>query len=104
VVVYSSRGSWANEDVETAVLKLPESSGRLSATPPLWLDNRLVLIDEGDKVWRVDIRKDKAEELRQIPAPTLRGRHTMALSPERERLALEAAVDGGFALGVVKLG
>ncbi|MDD5309683.1 MAG: hypothetical protein PHU25_20380 [Deltaproteobacteria bacterium] len=103
VVVYSSRGSWANEEVETAVLKLPESTGRLSATPPMWLDNRLVVIDEGDKMWRVDIKKDKAEEMHQLPAPTLRGRHTMALSPERERIALEVAVDGGFALGVVKL-
>jgi hypothetical protein len=104
VVLYTSRGSWDKDDVDAAVLKLPESQGRISASPPQWLDNRLVLIDEGDKVWRVDTRKDKSEEMKKIPRPTLRGKHAMAISPSREHLALEVAVEGGFELCVAPLG
>jgi Tol biopolymer transport system component len=99
IVVYTSRdGGWGEDAVDVAVFKLPESDGRISATAPLWLDTRLVLVDEGGKLLRVDTRKEKSEELKRIPAPVRRGRHTMALSPNRELLALEHAVEGGFEL------
>jgi hypothetical protein len=104
VVLYTSRGTWDKDGVEAAVLKLPESTGRISASPPQWLDNRLVLIDEGQKLWRVDTRKDKSEELKKIPIPALRGRHAMVISPTREQLALEVEVEGGFELQVASLG
>jgi hypothetical protein len=104
VVVYTNRsGSWAKDAVEASVLKIPESDGRISASPPQWLDNRMVLVDEGGKLWRIDTRKDNAEEMKKIPVPTLRGRHAMVVSPSREMLALEVATEGGFDLCVAPL-
>jgi len=104
VVVYTGKQSWDKEGVETAVTKLPESEGRISASPPLWLDNRFVLIDEGGKLWRVDTRRDKCEELAKLPVPTLRGKHAMALNPDRDKLALEVPVEGGFELVIAPIG
>lgn len=104
VVLYTSRGSWTKEEIESSVLKLPESQGRISATPPQWLDNRLALVDEGGKLWRVDTRKDNAEEMKKLPAPTMRGRHAMAISPSRDLLALEVETESGFELRVAPLG
>jgi hypothetical protein len=104
VVVYTGKRGWDKDGVETIVLKLPESQGRISASPPLWLDNRFVVIDEGGKLWRVDTRRDHTEELAKLPVPTLRGKHAMALGPERDRLALEVPVDAGFELVVVPIG
>jgi len=99
IVVYTSRdGGWREDSVSVEVFRLPESDGRLSVTPPQWLDTRLVLVDEGGKLLRVDTRKEKSEELKRIPAPTRRGTHTMAISPNRELMALEHEVDGGFEL------
>jgi len=104
VVMYTNRGdSWAKDAVEATVLKLPESQGRISATPPQWLDNRFVLVDEGGKLWRVDTRKDNAEEMKKIPLPTTRGKQSMAISPSREQLALEVETESGFELRVVPL-
>jgi Tol biopolymer transport system component len=104
VVVYTnSRESWAKDDVEATVLKLPESQGRISASPPQWLDNRLLLIDEGGKLYRVDTRKDNTEEMKKLPVPTVRGGHAMAISPSRELLAIEVATEGGVELGVAPL-
>ncbi len=104
IVVYTSReGGWGEGALDAAVFKLPGSDGRISATTPLWLDTRLVLVDEGGLLLRVDTRKEKSEEQKRIPTPVKRGRHTMALSPSRELLALEHAVQGGFELVVVPL-
>jgi hypothetical protein len=99
VVVYTSdEGSWSNNAIDIKVFKLPDSKGRISATPPLWLDNRIVMIDEGDKLWRVDTRKENTVEMKKIPVPNLRGQHTMMLSPSRELVAMEVAVEGSFDL------
>ncbi|MBW2276878.1 MAG: PD40 domain-containing protein [Deltaproteobacteria bacterium] len=104
IVLYTNHGgSWARDAVEATVLKLPESQGRISATPPQWLDNRLVLVDEGGKLWRVDTRKDNADEMTKLPLPTTRGRHAMAISPSRELLALEVEAAAGFELCVAPL-
>jgi hypothetical protein len=104
IVVYSSRdGGWGEDEVDVAVFKLPESDGRISATPPLWLDTRLVLIDEGGRLLRVDTRKEKSEELKRVPAPVRRGTRNMALSPDREWLALEREAGAGFELVVAPL-
>ena len=104
VVVYTSKdASWDEEAVGTSVLKLPEGGGKLSATPPLWLDNRLVLVDEGGKLFRVDTRKEKAEEHRKLPVPVHRGRHAMAISNDRTKVALEREVEGRFELVVASL-
>jgi len=104
IVLYTARGdSWDKDAVEATVLRLPESQGRISASPPQWLDNRMVLVDEGGKLWRVDTRKDAAEEMKKLPVPTLRGRHAMAISPSRELLALEVETEAGFELCVAPL-
>lgn len=104
VVMYTNRGdSWAKDAVDATVIKLPESQGRISASPPQWLDNRLLLVDEGGKLWRVDTRKDSTEEMKKLPIPTLRGRRSMVISPGREQLALEVATEGGFELCVAAL-
>ncbi|MBN2530365.1 MAG: PD40 domain-containing protein [Deltaproteobacteria bacterium] len=103
VVVYVSKAEqWDADDVETMVTKLPEG-GRLSGSPPIWLDNRFVLIDEAGKLFRVDTRKQEAEEYKKIPAPVLRGTYTMVSSPARDRLAAEIETDGGFELHVFSL-
>ena len=99
VVVYASdEGSWSDKAIDLKVFKLPESKGRISATPPAWLDNRSVLIDEGDKLWRVDTRKENTIEMKKIPVPNMRGQHTMLLSPSRELVAMEVAREDGFEL------
>jgi len=103
LVVFMDKGAgWNEQQVEGTVARLPQTSGRVSANPPAWLDNRLVLVDEGDKVFRIDTRRDKPEELK-LPVPTQRGRRTMAISPDREMLALETLVDGRPVLGLVKV-
>jgi hypothetical protein len=101
LVVYTAReDKWDKESMETAVFRVPSSDGRLSANPPEWLDNRYVLVDEGGTVWRIDTRKDDPEELKKLPSPTVRGARTMALSPSRELVAIETAIDDGFELRV----
>jgi len=101
LVVYTAReDKWDKDSVETAVFRVPSSDGRLSANPPEWLDNRYVIVDEGGAVWRIDTRKDDPEELKKLPAPTVRGARTMALSPSREVVAIETAIDDGFELRV----
>ena len=102
VVVYvSDEGSWGNNAIDLKVFKLPESKGRISASPPQWIDNRFVLIDEVDKLWRVDTRKENTVEMKKIPVPNMRGQHTMLLSPSRELIAMEVAGEGGFELLVL---
>jgi Tol biopolymer transport system component len=101
VVVYSSRdGKWDKGSVETVVLRVPASDARMSANPPEWLDNRHLIVDEGGVVWRIDTRKDDPEELKKLPGPTVRGARTMALSPSRELVAIEAPIEDGFELRV----
>jgi Tol biopolymer transport system component len=104
VVVYTARGdSWDKDAVETIVLKIPSGDGRPSANPPEWLDNRYLLVDEGGAVWRLDTRKDDPEEMKKLPAPTVRGARTMALSPSREVVAIETPVDDAFELRVCQV-
>ena len=101
VVVYTARGeSWDKDAVETVVLKVPAGDGRTSANPPEWLDNRYLLVDEGGTVWRLDTRKDDPEEMKKLPAPTVRGARTMALSPSRDLIAIETPIADGFELRV----
>jgi hypothetical protein len=101
LVVYTAReDKWDKDSMETAVFRVPSSDGRLSANPPEWLDNRYVLVDEGGAVWRIDTRKDDPEELKKLPPPTVRGARTMALSPSRDVVAIETAIDDGFELRV----
>jgi Tol biopolymer transport system component len=104
IVVYTAKGDFfAHDSLETVVFKIPESTGRLSGTPPQWVDNRLVIVDEGGKVFRVDTRKEDAVELKKIPVPALRGTATMSISPNRELIAVEVETDGGFALRVLSV-
>jgi len=101
IVVYSTRDDkWDKDSLETAVLRVPTSDGRLSANSPEWLDNRYVLVDEGGSVWRIDTRKDDPEELKKLPPPTVRGARTMALSPSRDVVAIETPIEDGFELRV----
>jgi hypothetical protein len=101
VVVFTAReDKWDKDSVETAVLKIPASDGRTSANPPEWLDNRYLLVDEGGAVWRIDTRKDDPEAMKKLPAPTVRGERTMALSPSRELIAIETPIGDGFELRV----
>jgi hypothetical protein len=101
VVVYTAHDDrWDKESLETAVFRVPDSDGRLSANAPEWLDNRYVLVDEGGSVWRIDTRKDDPEEMKKLPAPTVRGARTMALSPSRDLIAIETPRDEGFELCV----
>ena len=103
VVVYVSKGeAWDMEDVDIVVTKLPEG-GRLTGSPPIWIDNRFVLIDEAGKVFRVDTRKQEAEVMKKIPTPVQRGTQTMSPSPSRDRIAVETQTDSGFELHVVDL-
>jgi len=103
LVIHTRRGdTWNGEELDTVVCKLPEG-GRLSGSPPIWTDNRFVLMDENNQLFRVDTRNQSVEEMKKIPAPALRGSHTMAISPDRGRLALEVPVDGGFEIRVVDL-
>jgi Tol biopolymer transport system component len=104
IVVYINKNdSWDKNQVETAVYKLPKSAGRLSASPPQWLDNRFVLVDEGDKIFRVDTRKEDSTEMKKLPVPTMRGKQTMAVSPHRELIAMEVESDGKFDLKLFSL-
>jgi len=102
IVVYTAKGEFfAHDSLETVVCRIPESTGRLSGTPPQWIDNRLVIVDEGGKVFRVDTRKEDATELKKIPVPALRGTATMCISPNRELIAVEVETEKGFALRVL---
>jgi hypothetical protein len=103
VVVYVKRGEqWDSANMDTSVIKLPEG-GRLSGSAPVWLDNRFVLIDEAGRLFRVDTRKETAEEMKKVPVPQMRGSQTIVISPNRELLAVEVAVENGFELRIVPL-
>lgn len=105
IVVYNSKGTWEDKDITTAVVKIPlDKAARPSASPPVWIDNRTLLVVEGDSVYRVDIKKEKCEPLKKIPMPTDRRKASLVSSPNREYLALETAVEGGFELRVLQLG
>jgi len=98
VVVYTKREAWTKDGVDAAVLRIPESAGRIGGSAPMWLDNRFLMVEEGGRTWRLDSRRDKGEELKRMPSPADRGRRTVSLSPSRELVALEAQVEGGFEL------
>ena len=103
-MVYSTKGGWSDDDVEMNVVKLPiDSEIRTSATPPIWLDNRLVLMDMGGQIWRVDTRRDNAEQIKKLPVPTQRRKYSMVASPSRAQLAMEVAVENGYELQVADL-
>ncbi len=105
LVVYSSKETWGDQDVETSVMRIPaQSSGKVSANPPVWLDTRFVLLDEGQAIWRIDTKRDKAEEMKKIPLPVQRRKRSMVASPNREWLALEVPADEGTELRVLPLG
>ncbi len=102
VVIYGIKGAWADKDITIAVVKIPlDKTVRPSAVPPVWLDNRTLLAVEGDAVYRVDTKKDKAELYKKIPTPTDRRKASLVPSPDREHLAMEVAVEGGFELRVL---
>lgn len=104
LVVYSTKGGWSDDEVEMNVVKVPiDSEVRVSATPPIWLDNRLVLMDMGGQIWRVDTRRENAEPIKNLPEPTQRRKYSMVASPSREQLALEVAVENGYELQVADL-
>jgi hypothetical protein len=104
LVVYSTKGGWSDGEVDMSVVKIPvDSEVRSSATPPIWLDNRLVLLSCGGSIWRVDTRGDKVEEMNNIPYPTERRKYSMVVAPNRDRLAVEVAVDSGYELQVIDL-
>lgn len=103
VVIYSSKGSWSDDDITTSVVRIQAGKlSRASATPPIWLDNRLILVLDGETVFRVDTKKEKSEELKKFILPTERRIPTMVASPDREQIAMEVAVEGGFELRVGK--
>jgi Tol biopolymer transport system component len=103
VVVYSSKGGWDDDAIETTVIKVPTNdTKRPSATPPMWLDNRLLVVVEAEAVFRVDIKKDKAEEMKKFPVPTFRRTPSMVPSPDRELVAMEVQGEDTFELRVGK--
>jgi hypothetical protein len=102
-VIYTNKGNWDDKDIGMSVVKIPlEKACRPSATPPIWLDNRTVIVPEGDMVYRIDTKKDKAEPFKKIPMPTDRRKASMVPSPDREHLAMEVAVEGGFELRILQ--
>lgn len=104
LVIYSSKGTWNDHDVDMNVIRIPESeTTRSAATPPIWLDNRLVIAEEGGKVWRLDTKQDKAEVMKKIPLPTERRTSTMVASPQRDQVALEVSSDEGYELRILSL-
>ncbi len=104
LVIYASKGSWRDEDIKTTVLRIPGGAGdHKSANPPVWLDNRFCLVDEGERMWRLDTKRDKAEEMKKIPLPTLRRKHSMVASPDRNTLAMEMKTEEGFGLCLIPL-
>jgi hypothetical protein len=104
LVVYSTKGSWTDEEIETSVLRIPGGGRqRSSATPPIWLDNRHVIVAESGHLWRMDTKRDKPEEIKKLPLPTERRKYSMIASPSRELLALEVAVENAFELRAVSI-
>jgi Tol biopolymer transport system component len=104
LVVYSTKGAWNDEEIETAVLRIPGGGqARSSATAPIWLDNRFVLVAESGRLWRMDTKRDKADEMKKVPMPTERRKYSMIASPIRDMLAAEIAADDGFDLRVISL-
>ncbi len=104
LVVYSTKGGWSDDEVEMSVVKIPvETEVRASATPPIWLDNRLVLAVSDGTIWRVDTRGDKTEEMKKLPVPTERRKYSMIAAPSRDKLAMEVAVENGYELQVIDL-
>ncbi len=101
VVVYSTKGGWKDEDIAITVVKIPlDKPVRPAAAPPIWLDNRTLLVVEGEEVFRVDTKKEKAEPYKKSPPPTDRRTPCMVASPDREHIAVETPVEGGFELRV----
>ena len=100
IVIYSGKDGWDKDSVVTNVIRIPDSTGRLTGSPPQWLDNRLVLTEDSGKLWRVDTRKESSEEMKKVPVPTGRGSSTMSLSPSRELLAAEITTERGYELVV----
>ena len=101
IMIYSTKGGWTETEVSMSTVKLPiTESHRPSAIPPIWLDNRTAVIVEGEEAYRVDTKKEKAELLKKFPIPTDRRTPSMVPSPDREQVAMEIAVDGGYELRV----
>ncbi len=104
VAVYSTKTTWEDKNVEMRVSRFPaEGDEKRSANPPVWLDNRLILADEGGILWRIDTRRDKAEEHKKIALPSRRRKTSMTASPNRELLAMEVESAGVFELRVYSL-
>ncbi len=105
VAVYSTKNTWSDQDVDIAVVKIPDSGSKGTyATPPVWLDNRYVIVSNGTKIWRLDTKRDKADEMKKLPLPTERSKHTMIASPDRDKLAIEVEGESGYELRIVPLG
>ena len=103
VVIYAAKSGWSDDEITTSVVRVPATEiRRPSATPPIWLDSRLILVLEGNAVYRIDTKKQKAEVLKKFPSPTERRTPTMVASPDREQVALEVQVEDGFELRVRK--
>jgi len=99
LLILKRRGAtWNTDEIETVVLRLPEASGRLSPNPPWWIDARTVVVEEGRKLFKVDIRSDRASLLMEIPELVERGEATLWPSPDRSRLAAVVRSEGGQSL------
>ncbi len=103
VLVYNGKGGWKIDAVQMTAVKLPVTeSSRPSANPPIWLDNRVLLVVDGGGAYRVDTKKEKAELIKKFVMPTDRRTPTLVPSPDREQVAMEVEVNGGFELRVGK--
>jgi len=104
LVIYTSKGGWNDQQVESNVLRIPGSSAtQTSGTPPIWLDNRFIVLDEGGQLYRVDTKRDKTDEIKKLPRPTARRKHSMIPSPNREHMAVEVKGEEHFELVVIPL-
>ncbi len=93
LVIRRKGEAWDTDALETLVLRLPEASGRLSANPPWWLDERTVIVEEGRKLFRLDVRSEKSSLWMEIPGLAERGEATLWPSPDRSRLAAVVRAD-----------
>jgi Tol biopolymer transport system component len=105
LAVYSTKSTWDNDKIELEVTTIPGVAvSKPNANPAVWLDNRLILADEGGTLWRIDTKQNKAEEAKKLPLPTERRTQSMVASPERNLIAMEVPTDDGFELRIAPIG
>jgi len=103
LLVYRQKdGRWDTDNLESIVLRLPEASGRLSANHPWWLDERTIVIEEGKKIYKLDVRSEDAQTLVELPQLSVRGVPTMWPSPDGRLLLLTGESDDTASLEVME--